>query len=617
MVALVKTPVNFKPQMLSALDILDLFQDRQSSRAVDIQRMRKMQAVMNNDLKLPVPELKSDERPAVANLMQQGMRQLAMRIASVTASIYFPSLDPADPQANDDANNRHRLIQAWRTENRENLITARRARHLLTYAECPVVVKPAPSVSKPIPVWQVQNPMECYPSDTQFNDYLPRDCILVHHNSLGWLSKYFKDQTSRIYKGTNFNGANPDMDQLFTVLTYISAAQITMVLIGQEDSSAQSYAIPATPGSQAQVLAHTENLTGCPFVVIPNAINLDKKIGFFDGIVGMYEAQAVLMALGLVAQRRSLWPREWAESRPNEQVTIRTIPDPYNGIPGEVDGGVITQQKLDPSFQAFEYMDRLTEAEQRSAGLPSEFGGFSNTNIRTGRRGSQVMGATVDYTISESQDILAHSAEVENYIAIEIDKAYYNKRKSYYIASRSFAGSVTYTPSNLWKTSAHIVEYPIAGVDLQNLPVEGGQRVQMGVWSRERFMEVDPGTPDAKAEKKRILGESIQQIQLQSIMAEATNPQMQGMTSIDLNSLYKHIMGDVDFSVAIDKVHAEAQQRQATAAESAMAPEAQPGITQPGAGGAQPPPPIQNQANMQDFTQLLRQAATFRAANRA
>jgi hypothetical protein len=425
----------------------------------------------------------------------------------------------------------------------------------------------------------------------------------------------FPEQTALIYKGANFDPESPDLDQIFTCIEYISPTECSLILLGQEDVNTGPYYNTAQPvDAMAQPLYRAANLTGECLAVIPGSINVDKQRGHFDSIIGIYEAQSALMALSLVAQRRAVWPREWATSLPNEQVEVVTVPDPYNGIPGEIKGGRIETQKLDPSLQALQLQDVLSEAQRMTAGLPSEFGGLSPTNVRTGARGKQIISSTIDFTISEAQDIFASSLYEENKLAIAIDKAYYPTKKTYYIATRSFTGKVEYTPSNLWNTDKHIVDYPIAGVDLANLPIEGGQRVQMQTMSRRRFMEIDPAIPDAEAEYQQIVREAIQTAFIGQVQALANNPEGP-YQPVDLARLDQLVAQGKDLYDAVMQVQSEVQQRQATPAPTPAA--EQPGLSLPGQGVEQPPPTPENTPpNMQEFTQLLNQLGTQQTAMR-
>lgn len=582
----------------SAEDILHLYIERKAAQGPDIQRMREIQAVMNNEMALPLAELTEEERPAVANLASQGMDQMARRIASVDPANIFPVLGNSK-QARQDARDRTRIINSWQYENDLRIVRGQRGRQFLAYAACPVVIKP--NLKKGIPCWYVRSPLWTFEAEHEFNDYLPANAIFVQRHTYSWLYKHYPDAVGRIRKPFNWNNAEPNGDETFDCLEYIDESYGCMVLIAPEENEMFAPS-QASYGSDAEFLIEPyPNFAGMPLTCVPGSINLDKQKGHFDGIIGMYQAQAALMAISLVATRRSVWPREWAVSLPNEQVQVITIPDPAHGIPGEVRGGQIITQNLDPTFRADGLQDRLEHAARQTASLPAEFGGMSPTNIRTGARGAQVMGAAIDFTVAEAQDVFQKATRIENQIAIAIDKGYFGGPKKYFVMTRGFQGEVSYTPSELWKTDKHIVEYPINGVDLQNLPVEGGQRVQMQTMSRRRFMEIDPVIPDAMAEEQQIVREGVRVAFLTSIQQLAANPEGP-FQPIHLARLDEKLNKGMDLYEAVMELQEEIQKEQAQEAPTPAA--AQPGLSMPGQGVEQPSPQGA-QPSMEHMTALL------------
>lgn len=596
-------------------EIVELYHNRLSAQSPDIARMRLIQSVLNDEMAIPLPELQEDERASTANLILQGNQQLGRRIASVQANMYFPSSDPADPDLTRLAHDKQRVMTGWHKDNRQNILAYKRAKQFLAYASAPVIIKPSPRHAKEqIPRWMVRNPLNTLPAECDFSDCRPLDCIFLQYHSLRWLMSVFPEQTSLIFKGVAYDPENPDLDQLYTCIEYVSPTECSLILLGQDSNNTMYDAGTQTPESMGQPLYRAANLTDECLAVIPGSISVDKQRGHFDSIIGIYEAQAALMALSLVAQRRAVWPREWAVSLPNETVDVVSIPDPYTGTPGEITGGKIETQKLDPSLQSLQLQDLLSEAQRMTAGLPSEFGGLSPTNVRTGARGKQIISSTIDFTIAEAQDIFAASLYEENKLAIAIDKMYYPGKKTYYIATRSFNGRVEYTPSELWDTDKHVVDYPIAGVDLANLPIEGGQRVQMQTMSRKRFMEIDPAIPDAEQEWKQITREAILTAFISQIQTLASTPEGP-FQPIDLAHLDRYVAEDMDLYEAVERLQKEAQKRQAEAAPTPAA--EQPGLSLPGQGVEQPPATPQDQPpNMQEFTQLLNQLGTQQTAMR-
>src|SRR5690606_38354881 len=154
-------------------------------------------------------------------------------------------------------------------------------------------------------------------------------------------------------------------------------------------------------------------------------------------------------------------------------------PDYEAGTPGIVVNGTIDRQQNPPNIAAGQLAARLEWAQRDTAGLPRELGGLSRSNVRTARRVSQVLGASIGCTIAEAQDAFAESLHAENVRAIAIDKAYFNVKKSFYVSQKGSSGDVEYKPSEVFENDRHVVSYPLAGTDLSDLVINGGQRVGM------------------------------------------------------------------------------------------------------------------------------------------
>lgn len=594
-------------------EIAELYELRKREQGPELERMRQIQAIMENDFVLPLPELSEDEKPAVANLASQGMAQISRRIASVEPTYYFPSVDVGNDEANQRAADRKRISMGWRHDNHMKQRLGKRARHFLAFANSPVVIKPDRKLG--IPRWMVKDPLWTFPGEDAFDDYLPGDCIFVSRHSYRGLLSMFAgnekalEEIKGICKPHGWNYENPlaNGDVEFELVEYIDDQYDHLVLVGANPDEALGMSI----GPASATLIKANNRANHPLVVNPGSISLSKQMGHFDGIIGMYQTQASLMAMTVVAQRRAVWPREWAVANPGEQIDVVSIPDPYKGQPGEINGGRLEQQNLDPSFRVLELMDRLEYGERQTAGLPAEFGGSSATNIRTGRRGAQVLGATIDFTIAEAQDIFATSLCEEGKIAIAIDKGYFNRKKVYHIATRSFQGSVSYKPSQVWETDKHVVDYPIAGTDLQNLPIEGGQRVAMKTLSRRAFMEIDPVVTDVDAQIQQMHREGVEDAFLTSIQTMAADP-AGPYQPIHLARLDEKLAKGMELYEAITELQGEIQKEQAEQAPDSAA--AQPGLSMPGQGVEQPATIPEGTASMQNLTGLLGQLGAAQTA---
>lgn len=597
--------------MRTALDIHALYKDRVESMGLWFAQMREVRDTYNGDVVLPLPELDSHEKAAVANLTQQGLDQMARRIASVLPNAVYPPLRSGIKDSESKARTRKSVTLGWWAEADLKTLMGFRGRFWLGYGCAPAVVRPNHRTG--VPRWEAHSPLDTFPAPMQLGEVTPDDCIFTTTRTLGWLNRNYPVQAQLLHKA----GSGPVKDDMeFALLEYVDAEQNTLVVCGQDPSS---YDIrQPIPGTEALVLESLENRAGVCWAVVPGRLTLDRPMGHFDGILGMYQTQAMLMAMEVIATRRAIWPREWVVAAPNETPQIIQRPDPGLGIPGLIKGGVFDRQNLDPTFRADQTMDRLEYAQRQTAGLPAELGGMSSSNVRTGRRGAQVFGEAIDFTIAEAQDSFAKAIEAETRRAIAIDKAYFREPKSYYISTRAFKGKVDYTPKALWECDPRgrvplLVEYPMSGADLQNIVLEGGQRVGMGTMSKRTFMEMDPAVSDADAEMDRIKSEELDMAFFASVQSMAANPDGPWQP-VHLARLKQMIIAeDVDWEDAVTKLQEEIQAEQATPAPE-MAPETMPGLSMPGMGVEAPAAVPEMEPSMQNLTSLLSSLGTTQMA---
>jgi hypothetical protein len=325
-----------------------------------------------------------------------------------------------------------------------------------------------------------------------------------------------------------------------------------------------------------KTVERTPNILGqCP-VVCAERINLDGAQGQFDGILGMYQMQARLMALEVIAVQKGVFPDTWLVGRPGETPQIVNPADGLTGEVGVIRGGDLRDMQMQPGYMTNPAIDRLERAQRLTAGIPPEFGGESPTNVRTGRRGDAVLSAVVDFPVQESQRIMARSLQEENRLAVDMSKAYAGRKgKSFYVNAKNAKGRVDYVPNDNFDSTDNIVSYSQAGADINNLVVGGGQRVGMGTMSKKSFMAIDPLVDDPEFEHDAVVTEQLELMEL------VGNDQM-------------------ELAQAVEKVQKEAQERQATEVDP-TSPEAMPGLAQPGMGAEAMPagaPPGEGQPDL-------------------
>jgi len=548
--------------------------------------MRNLRDYYNGDVIVPLPELNSDEQSAVANLLAQGLDQTAMRIASTRPDIYCPPTDPAKKRSRDNSEIRRKAIFGWWEHSRMDLQIAKRARHLIGYATTITQIRFNPKTG--CPEWHLRDPLTAYPATLLgVDDMRPRDVVFAYERPLGYLRTMYPE-AARTFQGDSGAGD----DQPIEMIEYVSDEE--QVLIAMR-GPVKTGLFATSTNSDENIVVELERapnpLGECP-VVCAGRISLDDAQGQFDGILGMYQMQARLMALEVIAVQKGVFPDTWLIGRPGETPQIVNPADGLTGEVGLVRGGDLRDMQMQPGYMTNPAIDRLERAQRLTAGIPPEFGGESTTNIRTGRRGDAVLSAVVDFPVQEAQRIMARSLQEENELAVTMSKKYAgNKGKSFYVTSKNAKGRVDYTPNDNFDSTDNVVIYSQAGADINNLVIGGGQRVGMGTMSKRSFMAIDPLVEDPEFEHDAVVAEQLEQALLVSIQQQASEG---SIPPADLARIMELVStNQLELAEAVEKANKEAQERQASTVDAA-APEAQPGLAMPGMGAeakAMPAPP--------------------------
>tara|TARA_R100001594_G_C4054357_1_gene265607 strand:+ start:5043 stop:6800 length:1758 start_codon:yes stop_codon:yes gene_type:complete len=567
-------------------EIVAIYASRQQGSDDAKSRMRNLRDYYNGDVIVPLPELNSDEQSAVANLLAQGLDQTAMRIASTRPDIYCPPTDPAKKRSRDNSEIRRKAIFGWWEHSRMDLQIAKRARHLIGYATTITQIRFNPKTG--CPEWHLRDPLTAYPATLLgVDDMRPRDVVFAYERPLGYLRTMYPE-AARTFQGDSGAGD----DQPIEMIEYVSDEE--QVLIAMR-GPVKTGLFATSTNSDENIVVELERapnpLGECP-VVCAGRISLDDAQGQFDGILGMYQMQARLMALEVIAVQKGVFPDTWLIGRPGETPQIVNPADGLTGEVGLVRGGDLRDMQMQPGYMTNPAIDRLERAQRLTAGIPPEFGGESTTNIRTGRRGDAVLSAVVDFPVQEAQRIMARSLQEENELAVTMSKKYAgNKGKSFYVTSKNAKGRVDYTPNDNFDSTDNVVIYSQAGADINNLVIGGGQRVGMGTMSKRSFMAIDPLVEDPEFEHDAVVAEQLEQALLVSIQQQASEG---SIPPADLARIMELVStNQLELAEAVEKANKEAQERQASTVDAA-APEAQPGLAMPGMGAeakAMPAPP--------------------------
>lgn len=566
----------------SVESILELLRQRELAQGAILSKMREVKEAYEGDIIIPLPELDQANKPAVANLLNQGLDQMSMRVASVMPDPYYPPLKVGIKLSEDKARKRRLANLGWWHQNRMRIKMRRRSRWLVGYGAAPVVLRP--DFKNEMPLWHLRDPLTTFPAPClDPDDMLPPDCIFSFSRSLAYLKAVYPDKWERLYFGDR-----PKGDDTVNLVEYIDSEECVLIAVGKRR--------PEGPmGASSVELDRYENRIGvCP-VVIPGRIGLERRMSQFEGMLGMYMLQARLQALEVIAVEKGVFPDTYLVSRPNEIAAF--IAGPYDGRTGLVNvikGGEIREIQTQPGFQTNPTIDRLERGQRLTAGIPAEFGGESTTNVRTGRRGDSILSAVIDFPIQEAHELFSEALQEENRLAIKIDKEYFDKPKSFYLSTKGTKGRVDYYPSEDFDSDVNFVTYAQAGVDLNNLVIGTGQRIGVGTMSKRTAQELDPLIDDAEAEHDRVVSEALEGAMLQSLQQQA----VQGaIAPVDIARIMQLVISDQEeLADAVQKAQAEAQARQASAGPPGTpegpvppgSPEAQPGLQAGPEGAAQP-----------------------------
>jgi hypothetical protein len=556
--------------------IMDMLLERKQAQSPLLSNMARLRDAYNGDIIVPLPEMDRQEQASVANLISTGLDQSAMRISSTAPNVFFPSLRPGENAFDKRAATRRNATMGWWEANSMQLKLRRRARHLIGYAASPVVLRP--DAKRGIARWELRSPLSAFPCPSEDPDNItPEDSIFTYGRSYKWLEANYPESI----RALNTNGKKPAPHTMFEVVEYMDAEITVLAVIGEkQDPYATQY-----HGSRIVELERVVNRAGICMAVTPGRITLDRPMGQFDGLVGMFQMQAKLMALEVIAVERGIFPDTYLVSRPGE--TGKFVSGPYDGRTGMVNviaGGDLKEAGQASNVASGNLIDRLERSMRITSGIPAEFGGESTTNVRTGKRGDAILSAVVDFPVQEAQEILARSMQEENKRAIAIAKTYFgDQRRSFYVSR--IQKHVDYTPNKEFETDENSVSYSYAGADANALVVGLGQRIGIGTMSKRTAQEIDPLVADPEREHDRVVQEQLEQALLLSVQQQA---QAGTIPPVDLAKIMQLVLTDkLSLADAIEKTNKLAQERQATAAPIGS-PQTQPGLSMPGMGMEQP-----------------------------
>lgn len=553
--------------MRTPSEIFALYRERATQFTELHASMLEVKEIYEGRATVPLPDMGSDERSSVPNLLAQGVDQMAGRIASTMPMATFAA--GTTRRSERQAKTAERVVGGWWQNDRLSQKMKQRARHLIAYGIAPTTIRLDPKTK--LPVWEIRNPLTAFPSiDLQPGTSHPNDVVFAYRRSVAWLMAHGYELHIRTLF-PRFDDITRDTKLL--LLEYVDPDGTRLCLSSYAPSEPDG-GLYSTGGERARdcvLLEDIPNRTGIMTVTMPQRLGLDMFAGQFDAMVGMYRQQAKLMALEVLAVERGIFPDTYLVSRPGE--LGRFIDGPYDGRSGEVNivtGGDIRELATQPGYMTPQTIDRIERAQRLTAGIPAEFGGESATNIRTGRRGDAVLSAVIDFPVAEAQEILANALLDEDRAAIALSKYYAgNTEQTLYVGTGNTARRVVYKAREVFETTEHTVNYSAVGADLNNLIMGLGQRVGMGIMSKRTAASLDPFIDDPEMEHDTIVAEGLELAILSGLQQQAAAGAIPPLT---LSKIIQLVKSDrMELPEAINKAVEDAQKEAAEAQQEAEA----------------------------------------------
>ena len=573
-------------------EIVGLYEQRRSEQTARLRIGDEVLRAYAGQLKIDLPEIDATEESFVGNLLNQGVDALGQAIGSTLPDSVFHPTKPHIRSSQKAARDKRAAVLGWWEANAMQAKLRRRSRYYVGHGLTAVTLRP--DTAREAPMWQIRNPLETFPgSCLNVDDVCPMDTIFAYQRSLQWLKAHYPLAAAKLKDDRDTNRTK------FEVVEYVDA---TCTVLLARNIISQMGASRKPP----EILETIEYDYGTSPAIVLSRVSLGAPAGQFDQMPAMYKMRARLMAMEVIQMQRSIWPETWLEERMGDRAEVVTHADGALGEIGMVRGGALKWVTEPTNYAGFQTTDRIAEAERQTARIPSEWGGQSGSNIRTGRRGDAILSATIDGTIQEAQDELARSLEAENRVAIRLQKYHFGARKiSFYVSSKGAKGHHEYVPNDLFDNDNHKVAYSLAGADANGLVIAIGQRIGMQTLSKKTGMVLDPFIEDPELEHDQVTFEAMEAAVLsgfQNGLASGQIPVSDGARVMDLVQSDK-----MELAAAIIKVQREAQERQ-SAQVPAGSPEAMPGLAVAGAGAesATIPEPPQGGQNLASLLQSLR-----------
>lgn len=530
--------------MLQAEDVLKLLTARKKHYGPLHDAMGQIDVIYDNKAEIPLPDAGKYAKPAVPNLLAQGVDQMAARIASTVPQVTFAAettsgVDQRTAQRR--AKTAQRTITGWWQSDRVPWKLRHRARHLISYGMSPVMVRY--DLEKRRPTWVTRDPRMCYPAIEPYaSSFCPSDVLFTFRRTVGWLVDHGYGGGVRSVTGQDPSRLAKDTPMLLIEhADYYGSCLYLSGWANPHDPGHYDGGLWTPPAWEQSASSMRKDCVLLERQILPDEIMqasvpyriaLNGPQGQFDKMVTTFFAQAQMWALEMLAVQKGIFPDTWLLGERGESPVIES--GPYDGRTGKINlaRGRLETVAYNPGYKTEQTIDRLERSMRLDAGIPSEFGGESGDNIRTARRGDTVLSGMIDHPLAEAQEVLALALADENRAAIALAKFYDGDyERSIYVNVGNDREKVTYQANQVFTHDEHVVSYPMSGTDVNSLIMMTGQRVGLGIQSKRSGMELDPMIANPELEHDRIIAEGIESSMVAAFQQQVASGQIPLVTA--------------------------------------------------------------------------------------
>lgn len=427
----------------------------------------------------------------------------------------------------------------------------------------------------------------------------PIDCAFIYSKSRDWLLKTYPE-CATIVGRSGLGGTSGDT-QMWELVEWIDEQSIVIGLLGPQVAYRSQFTEPLR---HVMELRRWPNRAGRCTTYIPRQVTMDRIANQIANMVGSVDLMAKLVELDVRATERSIYPDRYIIGKLGQSPQL--VGGKWaDGASGEVniiiDAESVGQLHGTPDPHNTQTIDRLERAFNVTAGVVPQMGGETYGALRTGRGIDSLLGASVDPRIQEMHVIMQKAMLHANETIAEVWKGYWpTKKVTGFSGWATDRGQVSFTPQEHFETVDNAVLYPIPGADVQTATVILGQVYGMKAMSLDTLRHLHPYVSDPEGEGTQRLVEDIEEALKASLLQRAMSGEI---PDVDMAEILDMVMAGMSLQKAVIEQHKVAQARQAAQAPApgagqVAAPEAMPGLANPGMGAEQsaagtvPPPPV-------------------------